>query len=249
MGVCFGLGSLCFLVGPLTAYTTAVGSQADALTFVAGAILFTGGGAAQCLLALPARTTRPQGLAGWRAAWVQSVGTLLFNVMTLAAVSVTVTSPRYDTVVWGPNLIGSSCFLVSGVICYLASPRRGPWPHTGHHGWWEAGVNLLGCLLFGISALTGYVTGHPGSLISAPISDWTTSLGAACFLGCALTAVGLGATHKVPRLRHLTVRVAGRAERELEQLRSAHPHRVARESGGYSIGSDGSRDHSFQEPR
>ncbi len=248
MGVFFGLGSLCFVAGPLNAYTRSVGARADALTFFVGSILFTLGGVTQCLLALPARDARPQGLAGWRTAWIQSVGTLLFNVMTLAAVSVTVTNRHYDTVVWGPNLIGSACFLISGAICYLASPRRGLWPHTGHHGWWEAGVNLLGCGLFGISAVTGYVTGHPGSLISAPISDWTTSLGAACFLGCALTAVGLGATHKVPRLRHLTVRAAGRAERELEQLRAARPRRPTRASNAYSIGRDGSRDHSFQEP-
>lgn len=203
MGVFFLLGSLCFVVGPLDGYGNAVGARADALTFFIGSILFTLGGASQCLLAAPERTERPAGLATWRTAWIQSVGTLLFNVMTLAAITITVTDPSYDTAVWEPNALGSACFLVSGMIFYLSSPRRGPLPRSDYKGWWEAPVNLLGCVLFGISAVTSYATGHPGTLISTGISNWTTTLGAACFLACALTACGLGVTLKAPRLRQL----------------------------------------------
>lgn len=203
MGVFFGLGSLCFVIGPLNAYVSAVGGRADALTFFIGSILFTLGGAAQCLLAAPERLSRPAGLAGWRTAWIQSVGTLLFNVMTFLAISVAATSPRYDTVVWGPNAAGSVCFLASGTIFYLSCPRRGLLPLRDHKGWWEASVNMLGCILFAVSAVTGYATGHDGSLVSTPVSDWTTTLGAACFLAVALTACGLGVTLKAPRLRRL----------------------------------------------
>ena len=103
----------------------------------------------------------------------------------------------------GPNAFGSVCFLVSGTIFYLSSPRRGLLPRFDHEGWWEAAVNLLGCVLFGISAATGFATGQAGALISPDISNWTTTLGAACFLACALTACGLGATLKAPRLRQL----------------------------------------------
>jgi hypothetical protein len=203
MGVFFALGSLCFVVGPLVAYGNAVGAHADALTFFIGSILFTLGGASQCLLAAPERPDRPTGLAGWRTAWIQSIGTLLFNLMTFVAITVAATDHRYDTVVWGPNALGSVCFLVSGTIFYFSSPRRGLLPRFDHEGWWEALVNLLGCVLFGISAVTGYATGHAGVLISTGISNWTTTLGAACFLACALTACGLGATLKAPRLRQL----------------------------------------------
>ena len=59
MGAFFGLGSLCFVVGPLSAYGNAVGARADALTFFIGSILFTLGGASQCLLAAPERPDRP----------------------------------------------------------------------------------------------------------------------------------------------------------------------------------------------
>jgi hypothetical protein len=203
MGAFFALGSLCFIVGPLTAYGNAVGARADALTFFIGSILFTLGGASQCLLAAPERPDRPTGLASWRTAWIQSIGTLLFNLMTFAAITLTATSRHYDTVVWGPNAIGSACFLISGTIFYLSSPRRGLLPRSDHEGWWEALVNLLGCVLFAISAVTGYATGHAGALISPGVTNWTTTLGAACFLACALTACGLGFTLKAPRLRQL----------------------------------------------
>jgi hypothetical protein len=203
MGVFFGLGSLCFVAGPISAYGNAVGGRADAMTFFIGSILFTLGGASQCLLAAPERPDRPTGLASWRTAWIQSIGTLVFNLMTFAAITVAATDHSYNTVVWGPNAFGSACFLISGAIFYLSSPRRGLLPRFDHEGWWEAAVNLLGCVLFGISAITSYATGHAGTLVSTNVSNWTTTLGAACFLACALTACGLGVTLKAPRLRQL----------------------------------------------
>jgi hypothetical protein len=228
MGAFFGLGSVCFVVGPLSAYGNAVGGYADALTFFIGSILFTLGGACQCLLAVPERPERPTGLASWRTAWIQSVGTLLFNLMTFAGLTVAATDRGYDTVVWGPNAIGSVCFLISGAIFYLSSPRRGLLPRFDHEGWWEAAVNLLGCVLFGISAVTGFATGHAGTLVSLNISNWTTTLGAACFLACALTAVGLGATMKAPRLRTLR-KVAQEALEAVESAEIAVEHVVVRE--------------------
>lgn len=223
MGAFFGLGSLCFVVGPLTAYGNAVGTRADALTFFIGSVLFTLGGASQCLLAAPERSDRPTGLASWRTAWIQSAGTLLFNLMTFVAITVAATSSGYDTDVWVPNAVGSACFLVSGTIFYLSVPRRGLLPRADHEGWWEAPVNLLGCVLFAISAVAGYATSQAGVLVSAGISNWTTTLGAACFLACALTACGLGATLKAPRLRRLRDiprEIARTAEREIREARA-----------------------------
>jgi hypothetical protein len=143
--------------------------------------------------------------------------------MTFAAITVAATDHRYDTIVWGPNALGSVCFLVSGTIFYLSSPRRGLLPRVDHEGWWEASVNLLGCVLFGISAVTGYATGHAGLLISTGVSNWTTTLGAACFLACALTACGLGVTLKAPRLRRLRDlprEVADAVEHEVREVRA-----------------------------
>jgi hypothetical protein len=225
MGAFFALGSLCFVAGPLGVYGSAVGGYADALTFFIGSILFTLGGASQCLLAAPERPDRPAGLAGWRTAWVQSAGTLLFNLMTFAALSVAAADHSYNMVVWGPNAIGSVCFLVSGTIFYLSSPRRGLLPRSDHEGWWEASINLLGCVLFGISAVTAYATGQAGALVSTGISNWTTALGAACFLACALTACGLGVTLKAPRLRQLR-EVISAVEHEIQTVEHTVEHAV-----------------------
>jgi hypothetical protein len=56
----------------------------------------------------------------------------------------------------------------------------------GGAGWWQPAVNLLGCIFFGISAVAGYVVPSTGSMVDLAAANWNTSLGAACFLACAL---------------------------------------------------------------
>ena len=53
-------------------------------------------------------------------------------------------------------------------------------------GWWQPAVNLLGCIFFGVSAVAGYVVPSTGSMLDLAAANWNTSLGAACFLACAL---------------------------------------------------------------
>ena len=139
MALSFATGSLCFLIGPFPGYVELVGPGADAVTFFVGSLLFTGGGALQVWLALGAR-----GAALWSAV-VQSAGTLFFNVTTFTAMHNSLSNPDYDKLVWRPDAFGSICFLVSGVIAYAASTRRGWLPVRGTQGWWEPAVNLLGC--------------------------------------------------------------------------------------------------------
>src|SRR5213075_2253173 len=85
MALAFALGSTCFLVGPFPGYASLVGERADAITFFAGSILFTIGGALQSYLAYPARKESDAGRAAWLAAIIQSAGTLFFNVTTYQA--------------------------------------------------------------------------------------------------------------------------------------------------------------------
>jgi hypothetical protein len=115
------------------------------------------------------------------------------------------TSAEYDQLVWRPDWRGSICFLVSGAIAYHASPRHGWLPARDGAGWWLTAINLLGCIFFGISAIAGYVVPSNGSMIDQAASNWNTSLGAACFLACALNT--LRATHD----RKDAVRSAARA--------------------------------------
>jgi hypothetical protein len=218
MALFFALGSTCFLVGPFPGYVQVVGDSADAVTFFVGSILFTLGGALQSRLAWGERRTPDGGRAAWWSAIVQSAGTLFFNVTTYQAMHVALTSSEYNRLVWRPDWRGSICFLVSGFIAYRASPRHGRHgllPERGGAGWWQPGVNLLGCIFFGISAVAGYVVPSTGSMLDQAAANWNTSLGAACFLACALDTLRSGRASKLPLRREIR-----KLEHELEsQLR------------------------------
>jgi hypothetical protein len=169
MALCFALGSLCFLVGPFPGFAQLVGAEADAITFFVGSILFTAGGLLQVRLSAP-------GAERW-AALVQSAGTLFFNVTTYQALDTALSNPHYDRLVWRPDAFGSICFLVSGVIAYRARSADADWTPL---------VNLLGCVFFGIAAVAGYVVPATGSILDLAAANFTTALGAACFLACAV---------------------------------------------------------------
>jgi len=203
MALCFAIGSLCFLVGPFPGYVQLVGDTADAVTFFVGSIFFTAGGAFQSWLAWPERRSAAGGRAAWWSAIIQSAGTLFFNVTTYQAMHVALTSSEYNKLVWRPDWRGSICFLVSGAIGYIASPRRGWLPARGDQGWWQPAVNLLGCIFFGISAVAGYVLPSTGSMLDLAAANWNTSLGAACFLACAVDTLHSGRAAKMPLLREL----------------------------------------------
>jgi YrhK-like protein len=220
MAVCFALGSTCFLIGPFPGYAQLVGDSGDAITFFVGSILFTIGGALQSWLAWPDRRAAGGGRAGWWAAIIQSAGTLFFNVTTYQALHTAVTSSEYNRLVWRPDWRGSVCFLVSGVIAYHASPRRG-WhrslPARGGAGWWQPAVNLLGCIFFGISAVAGYVVPSTGSMLSQAACNWNTALGAACFLACALDTLRTDEASKMP-IRSRLLKLEHQLESDVERV-------------------------------
>ena len=172
MALLFAVGSACFLIGPFSGYIDLVGPEADAVTFFVGSLFFTGGGALQTWLAVGER-----GAALWAAA-VQSAGTVFFNFTTFRALDTALSNPDYNALVWRPDALGSVCFLVSGVIGYAAA----------RHGW-QPLVNLLGCVFFGIAAVAGYVVPASGSMLDLAWANWNTSLGAACFLACAVSGL------------------------------------------------------------
>ncbi|HEU5108522.1 MAG TPA: hypothetical protein VFT95_08205 [Micromonosporaceae bacterium] len=189
MALSFALGSICFLVGPFPRYADLVGPTVDAVTFFAGSVLFTAGGALQTWAASPARHDRGAGRAAWWAALTQSAGTLFFNVSTFRAMQVVLSDPHYDRLVWRPDLFGSVCFLISGVIAYRVAPRHGWLPARGGAGWWQPAVDLLGCVFFGISAIAAYVLPSTGSMVDETVANVNTCAGAACFLACALAGL------------------------------------------------------------
>jgi hypothetical protein len=203
MAVFFAAGSTCFLIGPFPGYASLVGDGADSVTFFFGSVVFTIGGALQFANAVPERNSGGAGRAAWWGAAIQFAGTLFFNVTTYRAMHTALSSSEYNRLVWRPDALGSICFLVSGVIAYRASVRRGWLPARGGSGWWEPSTNLVGCILFAIAAIAGHVVPTTGTVIDQAASNWNTSLGAACFLACAVFTLLTGRTSKSPRLRRL----------------------------------------------
>jgi hypothetical protein len=199
MALLFAAGSVCFLIGPFPGYIELVGVAADGVTFFVGSILFTAGGLLQASLSFGARHEPGGGRAAWWAAVIQSAGTLFFNATTYRGMHTALSSTDYDRLVWRPDALGSICFLVSGVIAYLASSRHGWLPARGGRGWWQPAVNLLGCIFFGISAVAGYVVPTSGSELDLAAANWNTSLGAACFLACAVGTLGARDPSRITR--------------------------------------------------
>jgi hypothetical protein len=217
MALLFALGSACFAVGPFPGYADLVGGSAVAVTFFVGSLFFTAAGGLQSWLAWPDRHKGREGRGAWWTAIVQSAGTVCFNATTLYAIHVTVSSAQYDRLVWRPDALGSVGFLVSGMIAYVVSSRRGWLPDRRAAGWWEPGVNLLGCVLFAVAAVAGYVVPSSGSILDLAVVNWDTSLGALCFLACALATLRSGRTTKLLHGRWLTAEERA-VEHELRRL-------------------------------
>jgi len=175
----FAVGSLCFLVGPSPGFVQLVGPGADGAVFFAGSIFFTLAAA----LELRESTLRhgrwaPDG--SWWSAAVQFAGTLLFNLSTFAAMQEGLSTEQANRLVWAPDLFGSAAFLVSGVLGYrIASRAR---QGRGDRAWRMAAINLAGCVLFGVSAVASHIVPSTGSVLDLAAANWTTALGALCFL-------------------------------------------------------------------
>ena len=181
----FAVGSACFLVGPFPGFIQIVGAGADGAVFFAGSIFFT----LAALLELRESTLRLGRWAAdpsWWSAAVQFVGTLLFNLSTFEAMQDGLSAGQDDRLVWAPDLFGSAAFLISGVLAFGVANRAHRHASRRDIGWTMATVNLTGCVLFGISAVASYIVPSSGSILDLAAANWTTSLGALCFLIGAL---------------------------------------------------------------
>ena len=194
----FIIGSALFVLGSVPAYVNAVGAIADSVTYFLGSIFFTSASFAQLVQAqtpgmtevdadsqykrAPVRFWAPLPHdRNWLAAITQFPGTLFFNISTLAALAHNATAHQQDRRVWRPDLYGSTLFLIASVFAILAvghflsfQPRSFPWR--------IAWLNMIGSILFMISALASYVLPSTGELINSPVSIAGTLLGALCFL-------------------------------------------------------------------
>jgi hypothetical protein len=183
----FAVGSTCFLVGPFPGFVQLVGAGADGAVFFAGSVFFTLAAGLELREGTMSRGRRWGADPSWWSAFAQFVGTLMFNVSTFEAMQDGLSTHQEDRLIWTPDLVGSALFLISGVLAYGVAAR------ATRHGarlkdrdWVAAAVNLLGCILFGISAVASYIVPSSGSILDLAASNWSTALGALCFLVGAL---------------------------------------------------------------
>ena len=195
IGVLFAIGSVCFVLGPMPGFVQLVGSAADGTVFFVGSVFFTSAALLQYLEAANADRGPAEGKrrrmrlltfephrTDWWATLIQLVGTLYFNVDTFRAMQASFDTSQVDRLVWRPELFGSICFLISGVLAYLEVRGGGVLRAERNIEWKIATVNLGGCILFMVSAIAGYVVPSTGDVLDLAAANLSTALGALCFL-------------------------------------------------------------------
>ncbi len=196
IGVLFAIGATCFMVGPFPGFVDAVGPHADAVVFFVGSIFFTSAAFLQFLQTVnaprtPGGSTAPirwrfwawePGRIDWEASIVQLVGTVFFNVTTLAALDAALTTTQTQRLVWVPDAAGSVCFLVASWLAW-SEVAHGAWSWEPRRlSWWIAGLNMIGSIAFGISAVASYIVPTTGEPRNIELVNLGTAIGGACFL-------------------------------------------------------------------
>lgn len=174
----FAIGSAFFAVATAPGVSALAGASFSNLLCFIGSWFFTTAGWMQLVLAKPVL-----GL-GWLSAAAQSAGTVLFNISTGAALWAHAVEPE-RRLVWAPDAIGSTAFLISGVLGVVAVTVAVGVVELKSRDWQAEWINLVGCLAFGVSAAGAYVSGS-GVTEDAKLANVGTFVGALCFLCAAL---------------------------------------------------------------
>jgi hypothetical protein len=186
----FAVGSSLFALGAVPAYADAVGPAWGSATFFAGSIFFTLAGFIQLALSgrrPPRGAWRSADGIDWWAAFIQFIGTLLFNVSTFAVLLAAIRDPD-PTAGWRGDAWGSAAFLIASSFAMVAASRRHELWDPDARTWHGTILNMVGSIFFGISAVGAYVLPSSNDLLSAYWADAGTFLGALCFLVAALLA-------------------------------------------------------------
>ena len=177
IGRLFMAGSFCFAIASVPVFADA-GENVAALTYFVGSVFFTAAGAEQL------RTTSGDDRLDLVASAVQLAGTIFFNLSTFGALDDHLDDRSVDFLVWLPNAAGSVCFLVASGIA-LDAVRNA----ADRRALWIAGLNLLGSVAFGISAVAALVIPASHSPVNAAAAAAFTLVGAVCFFIAAYMLV------------------------------------------------------------
>jgi hypothetical protein len=212
IAVLFIIGSACFAIGPFPGFVHLVGAGADAAVFFAGSLFFTSAATLQYLETINA-DRGPEGTGerrrlrvlsfephriDWWASAVQLLGTLFFNISTYEALQEGLSTPQENHLIWAPDVFGCACFLIAGWLAWAevcggawARPRRDP-------EWWVAAFNLVGSLAFGVAGIASFFVPDTGDILDLAAANWTTVIGALCFLAGAVGLLVEGMRARTP---------------------------------------------------
>ena len=196
IGVLFAIGAACFTVGPAPKFADAVGYTADAVTFFVGSIFFTTAAFLQYLQTVNAPRALGVTAPGerfrfwswepdridWTSSTVQFVGTLFFNVTTLAAIDTALSATQSKRLVWVPDAVGSVCFLVASWFAW-SEVCHGSWSWRPRSlSWVISALNLLGSIAFGVAAVASFIVPTTGQARNITLVNLGTAIGGVCFL-------------------------------------------------------------------
>lgn len=196
MGTLFAVGAALFLVPALASLGPGPTAEWIDPAFFAGSICFTSAATVQLVAAFEVphrlrpgrhpRRLRPRSWMPARADWISAAtqwpGTLLFNVNTFSAMDAALSRTRVDVDVWGPDMLGSACFLVSSLVAFANAEHRWLSWRPGDLDWWIASLNLGGSVAFAVSAIASYVEPATGAELNDAIAALGTAVGALGFL-------------------------------------------------------------------
>ena len=126
---------------------------------------------------------------------------LLQHPSTHAALQDSLDTSAVDRLVWRPDVYGSICFLSLQLPRLRLRQRCLPgWRRRDTKEWRIAVANLLGSIAFGVSAVAAYVIPSTGDVLALGAANFSTAIGALCFL--------LGAIILLPKASDRAVAVA-----------------------------------------
>lgn len=195
IGILFAVGASCFALGALPGYLSAVGGEADAITFFVGSLWFTSAAFLQYLEVVNVDQDLPRAHVrqrirfltfeprriDWWSTLVQFVGTLFFNVTTFHALSVNLAVSQLNRLVWAPDAFGSVCFLVASGLAWFEVCRTFACWRLHSLSWRITALNLVGSVAFGVSAVASFVVPTTGLPRNIMLVNLGTFVGALCF--------------------------------------------------------------------
>ena len=196
----FAIGGSLFAIGAALAQS-GVDSTACASVYLVGGVFFSTGGYASVLQVANQPRPGPDGdlrVHPWRwwshepdrLEWLSAValfaGTLVFAINLVDSFIVGLGAVVENRLVWSPDMVGCTFFLVSGQLALAGFRRESPRRRRRDLDWWIVAVNQLGSILFMVSAVASFVRPATGDELAVGIANWGTLTGAVCFATAGL---------------------------------------------------------------